>query len=334
MLLADFINVGYGDAILLRETETPFTMLVDCGDVHIGSSRPDGRRTTAADYLRRQGIRELDLLVLTHLHLDHAGGLAHLLPEVRVREFWTNYLPPEETWGQRLKIPAAWSAGARCLMQSLNIYLEALAHLQKQDTKIRLIQQTRDCRQLTPMLTAGLYLEDESLRRRQVEIWAAAFDGSARSKDLDILDSFINNTSIRLRLSYAGVDTELPGDVYASCWEQHNLSPCAIMKLPHHGHRDALTPRLLEMLRPQYAVISVSDSRTDDCPSSDIFQMLSESGVKVLFTDAVQGPNGPAELHDSVRFQIICGQPAKVCPIVQPEQSSSHKTSICLYSGT
>ena len=46
MLLVDFINVGYGDAILLRETETPFAMLVDCGDAHIGRSRPDGRRIT------------------------------------------------------------------------------------------------------------------------------------------------------------------------------------------------------------------------------------------------------------------------------------------------
>ena len=102
MLLVDFINVGYGDAILLRETETPFAMLVDCGDARIGRSRPDGRRITAADYLRREGIRELDLLVLTHLHLDHAGGLTHLLPGVRVREFWTNYLPPEEMWGHTL----------------------------------------------------------------------------------------------------------------------------------------------------------------------------------------------------------------------------------------
>ena len=101
MLLVDFINVGYGDAILLRETETPFAMLVDCGDARIGRSRPDGRRITAADYLRREGIRELDLLVLTHLHLDHAGGLTHLLPGVRVREFWTNYLPPEEMWDRR-----------------------------------------------------------------------------------------------------------------------------------------------------------------------------------------------------------------------------------------
>ena len=90
MLLVDFINVGYGDAILLRETETPFAMLVDCGDARIGRSRPDGRRITAADYLRREGIRELDLLVLTHLHLDHAGGLTHLLPGAGILD----QLPP------------------------------------------------------------------------------------------------------------------------------------------------------------------------------------------------------------------------------------------------
>lgn len=112
MLLVDFINVGYGDAILLRETETPFAMLVDCGDARIGRSRPDGRRITAADYLRREGIRELDLLVLTHLHLDHAGGLTHLLPGVRVREFWTNYLPPEEMWGSHTPGSAGSSSRA------------------------------------------------------------------------------------------------------------------------------------------------------------------------------------------------------------------------------
>ena len=158
--------MGYGDAILLRERETPFTMLVDCGDVHIGRSRPDGQRITAADYLRREGIRELDVLVLTHLHLDHAGGLAHLLPEVRVREFWTNYLPPEETWGRTLPVPPDWTAGARCLMTSMGIYLKALAHLRDQGAEIRLIREPCVCR-LTETLTAGIFLEDETLRRRQ-----------------------------------------------------------------------------------------------------------------------------------------------------------------------
>ena len=303
MLLADFINVGYGDAILLRETETPFTMLVDCGDVHIGRSRPDGQRITAADYLRREGIRELDVLVLTHLHLDHAGGLAHLLPEVRVREFWTNYLPPEETWGRTLPVPPDWTAGARCLMTSMGIYLKALAHLRDQGAEIRLICEPCVCR-LTETLTAGIFLEDETLRRRQAAIWEVVLSGTAGGGDLESLDGFINNTSIRLRLSCAGQEIELPGDVYASCWEQHQLPPCTIMKLPHHGHGDALTPRLLEMLRPRYAVISVSDDRTDDCPSRKILRLLSQLGVECFFTDAVPCQHTQAQPHLAIRFQI------------------------------
>lgn len=303
MLLADFINVGYGDAILLRERETPFTMLVDCGDVHIGRSRPDGQRITAADYLRREGIRELDVLVLTHLHLDHAGGLAHLLPEVRVREFWTNYLPPEETWGRTLPVPPDWTAGARCLMTSMGIYLKALAHLRDQGAEIRLIREPCVCR-LTETLTAGIFLEDETLRRRQAAIWEGVLSGAAGGGDLESLDGFINNTSIRLRLSCAGQEIELPGDVYASCWEQHQLPPCTIMKLPHHGHGDALTPRLLEMLRPRYAVISVSDDRTDDCPSRKILRLLSQLGVECFFTDAVPCQHTQAQPHLAIRFQI------------------------------
>lgn len=304
MLLVDFINVGYGDAILVRDVNAPFTMLIDCGDVQIGASRPDGRRTTAADYLRGEGIRALDLLVLTHLHLDHAGGLAHLLPGVRVQEFWTNYLPPEEVWGCPLSVPTDWPAGARCLMTSMGIYLKALAHLRDQGTEIRLIGGTCDHRQLTELLATGIFLEDQDLQKRQAAIWSTVFSASATGGDLDCLDGFINNTSIRLRLSYAGQEIELPGDVYASCWEQHQLPPCTIMKLPHHGHGDALTPHLLEMLRPVYAVISVSDNRTDDCPSQKILRLLSQSGTKCFFTDAVQSQYVMNEPHRAVRFEI------------------------------
>ena len=38
----DFINVGYGDAILIRSGS--FTMLVDCGDWTVGDGGPDSQR--------------------------------------------------------------------------------------------------------------------------------------------------------------------------------------------------------------------------------------------------------------------------------------------------
>ena len=36
MLILDFINVGYGDAILLRDTAAGSAVLVDVGDVSVG----------------------------------------------------------------------------------------------------------------------------------------------------------------------------------------------------------------------------------------------------------------------------------------------------------
>jgi len=84
MLLVDFINVGYGDAILLRETETPFAMLVDCGhdslerDDHPPVEDPRSCRIFAGDFLRSQGVAHLDILLVTHFHRDHIGGLGRV----------------------------------------------------------------------------------------------------------------------------------------------------------------------------------------------------------------------------------------------------------------
>lgn len=41
-------------------------------------------------YLRYLGRRELDVLVLTHGHADHTGGLKRLFDEITVRELWDN----------------------------------------------------------------------------------------------------------------------------------------------------------------------------------------------------------------------------------------------------
>ena len=88
MLLLDFINVGNGDSILIREEENgrrKFAMLVDCGhdnllrDDHPAPLDPRSRRIYAGDFLKKQGIERLDLLLATHFHRDHIGGLGRVL---------------------------------------------------------------------------------------------------------------------------------------------------------------------------------------------------------------------------------------------------------------
>lgn len=304
MVSVDFINVGYGDAVLIRDYLTDFSMLVDCGDVTSGCGALDSGHISAEEFLTQAGVRRLDLLVLTHLHRDHSGGLTRLLEGVKVKTFWTNYLPPRDCWGGHVPVPDEFSASARCLLESMNIYLAALRAMEDQGTEIRRWEESGGPLALTSSLWAKIYMEKGQVLQRQEMIWREVLAGQSRLAQLEELDGFINNTSLRLRLRCGDRTVELPGDIYADCWERHQLSPCTVLKLPHHGHGDALSPKLLDMLRPEQAVISVSNSRTDDCPAASVLHMLRERQCPVYITDGLRAQEGGSPSQRSIHFEF------------------------------
>jgi competence protein ComEC len=75
-LSVTFLDVGQGDAALLRTPEGR-TVLFDTGT----SAR-------TAEMLRRAGVRRIDLLVLSHSHADHFGGLAAIARSIPISETW------------------------------------------------------------------------------------------------------------------------------------------------------------------------------------------------------------------------------------------------------
>lgn len=66
-----FLDVGQGDAALV-ECDGHY-MLIDGGDIEAGDK--------VYETLKEQGVRKLDILVISHLHLDHMGGLAKALTQ-------------------------------------------------------------------------------------------------------------------------------------------------------------------------------------------------------------------------------------------------------------
>ncbi|MCL2342588.1 MAG: DNA internalization-related competence protein ComEC/Rec2 [Firmicutes bacterium] len=69
------VDVGQGEGVVLVSGRS--TVVIDCG----GNSMAPGN---VASCLLAQGRHRVDLLILTHLHKDHAGGVAALMAQVRV----------------------------------------------------------------------------------------------------------------------------------------------------------------------------------------------------------------------------------------------------------
>jgi len=80
VLRVTFLDVGQGDAVLLRAPEGQ-TALIDAG------------RGDIVPLLREMGVERIDLLVATHPHADHIGGMAGVIESIPVRFFMDNGEP-------------------------------------------------------------------------------------------------------------------------------------------------------------------------------------------------------------------------------------------------
>lgn len=76
------IDVGQGDAFLVESPQA--RILIDAGGDE-----------AAARWLRHHGRRHLDLVIVTHPHLDHVGGVPEVLRRLRVDAVWYRPVPTD-----------------------------------------------------------------------------------------------------------------------------------------------------------------------------------------------------------------------------------------------
>ena len=104
------VDVGQGAATLLHSHGV--TALVDCGSHY--SQRGSG--ASVADAMDTYGWDAVDILVLTHYHRDHAGGLCELLARVSVAKL----IVPWETEEEKSEL----SGEVRALAQRYGVQIE------------------------------------------------------------------------------------------------------------------------------------------------------------------------------------------------------------------
>ncbi len=92
-LTVTVIDVGQGDSILI-EAPSGQKVLIDGGGKESAPGKAQSvqtgddaiGRSIVVPFLRKKGINELNLVVLTHPHDDHVGGLVYVLDKIKVDE--------------------------------------------------------------------------------------------------------------------------------------------------------------------------------------------------------------------------------------------------------
>ncbi|AGB19619.1 ComEC/Rec2 family competence protein [Thermoanaerobacterium thermosaccharolyticum] len=85
LLKVHFLDVGQGDSIFIQSPSGK-TMLIDAGVPQMGNK--------VVNYLKNLGVKKIDILVGTHPHEDHIGGMDYVIDNFDIGQF---YMPKVTT---------------------------------------------------------------------------------------------------------------------------------------------------------------------------------------------------------------------------------------------
>jgi competence protein ComEC len=244
-------DVGQGDALVLATAEEGRAVVVDTG--------PEPGPLAAC--LDRLDVSRVPLVVLSHLHADHVGGLDAVLADHAVGAVAVG--PAREPgWAWKEVRSKAAAAGVPLVQLDAGQRLE----------------------------WPGLSMEVLAPSGKEV-MPADGADGTEINNSSVVLRA----TTPAGRILLTG-DVEL--ETQAHLLNARTDMSAEVLKVPHHGSRYTM-PELFAAVRPRIAVVSVGAGNRYGHPSPETLRALDHAGTLVLRTDEdgdaaiVPGGSGP-----------------------------------------
>lgn len=236
-----FFDVGQGDAALISLPDNK-NILVDCGAR--GFHRDYGREVIAP-YLKKAGIRKIDILAISHPHNDHIGGVPYILQNFEVDRIWeTNIASKSRVYKE-----------VNHIADSLNIPIynphAGDVFCYGKNAIIRILHPSK-----------------KFLLKTSPNFNNASTTFKLSYNNIDIL--------------FTG-DVEKEAERYLALYENDLKSE--ILKVPHHGSSTSSTPDLIKYTAPRYALISVGNKNKFGHPSQKTIKRYQDWGTIIHRTD-------------------------------------------------
>ncbi len=237
LLRISYLDVGQGDAALIT-TASGQNILIDCG--------PNQQILAALSRRLRWWDRRLDMIIVSHDHADHWGGLPYLINKYPIQQIILAQPPRLST-----ELAGALNDAKQKGIIINNIRAPAV---------IRLSDNSR--------LTI-LWPTSEQLIRYQDNI---------NNQSLVILWQYGQNKFLWTGDLEAVAENELLA-------QQPTGRPIDILKIAHHGSLTATSLAWLNYWQPKMAVISLSSANKFGLPSQLIIDRLRRLGIRLWRTD-------------------------------------------------
>ena len=247
-LQVHFIDVGQGDATLVI-TPHGQSVLIDAGGATGTQNTFDIGERVVVPYLRHYGVRQVDWLILTHNHQDHAGGAAAVAEFLGVRQALLHLSATDE--------PPAIMRLRRAMQNRRMGEAADVGEIRLDGIRIQLYQ-------------AGDGLAD------------GAAKGAKRKQESE------NGRSTVARIEFGRYSFLLTGDLEGegeTRISRSNIRPSTVLKVGHHGGRKSTQALFLAKVSPQYAVISVGADNHYGHPSLETLNRLREWPISLWRTD-------------------------------------------------
>ncbi|MGI6097120.1 MAG: DNA internalization-related competence protein ComEC/Rec2 [Dethiobacteria bacterium] len=241
-----FLDVGQGDAVFVS-TPCGIEILIDGGGspAYLGEDVAGTGSRVLLPFLRHRGVKELDILFISHPHEDHFGGLFHILGELSVKMLLTSVDRGDSPYYEEL-LQLAGEQGVE------HRYLTAGDRLRfRSGVEMHVLGPPSPLFQVT-----GSDINNNSLVLR-LDYGETSF----------LFTGDIEEAAIRELLKY-----------------EETLLPSSVLKIPHHGAYNPSLADFLERVAPETAVIPVGTNYFGH-PHPETLSVLEEAGVSYYRTD-------------------------------------------------